>query len=136
MPITTKTDESGFYEKKLKVVGSFDICYHDSDAGIAVLTKLSGKKNQDISVILFKKNQVAEMSATSILAELSAYEFAAMLTRSEKNELSVEMGRILGNDDTRTRLEAINRRVGDMRDAEKFYLRDKISQLQRGLIFR
>lgn len=135
-PIPTKTDNNGFYEKSFKAGDSFDISYSHTDAGLSMVNKLSGNKKQDISVILYKRNQIAKMPFDAVLSELMAYEYASVRVRlGEPDATMTAWKNALAGNKTSERVALLRKRLTKSAGTWGTFYAPRFDQVQKMLYF-
>jgi hypothetical protein len=125
-PVSLTTKKDGYYEQELKKEGFFNISYHHIDAGGAVVNRLSGEKDQNVSVVLYKNNQVGQMRPDAVFGELAAYEFAAVMAHTEYGEAYKVL---VSGDQFKTRLSRLQGRVKSMEKSVRPVLELQLTNL-------
>jgi hypothetical protein len=112
-PVIGRTDKEGYYKITINAGDNIDINYQHTEAGWALVTKLSGKRDQNISIVLYKSTQLGAMGPQAIMGELAAYEYAATIAQTENSELAEFMRRSLKRPETVKRIDLLARKIPD-----------------------
>lgn len=130
---TGTTDKEGHYKIEIpdSSINLLDLRFDHDDAGKAVITRLCGKRRHIISVVLFRKKQIAKMTPTALADELFAYEHTAYYASVGPPEVSSLMSNDLKKVSAFERFRSISEAINSLKEAPKKVLMAKQIEVER-----